>query len=157
LYESLTNQLEFFKERLELQKAELHHVKAHGALYNQCYESEEISNVLLSTIREVFDSTKLYAPFNSVITDMAMEYNLEVIHEGFADRNYTDDVRLVSRKHPKAIINNSDEVLSHVKRMVRGEVLTVSGNLKPIKAKTFCIHGDHSASVKILTYLHENM
>ena len=67
LEESLVNQLTLFKERAALQKATVHHVKPHGALYNLIAVDEETAIVVVKAIQTVFQQIKLYVPYNSVI------------------------------------------------------------------------------------------
>ncbi|MEN8858449.1 MAG: 5-oxoprolinase subunit PxpA [Flavobacteriaceae bacterium] len=158
LEESLVNQLTLFKERAALQKATVHHVKPHGALYNLIAVNEETAIVVVKAIQTVFQQIKLYAPYNSVIEKVAQENNIEIIYEAFADRNYNDDLTLVSRVYPYATITDKVKVLEHIKRMVEtSEVKTVQDNKIFIQATTFCVHGDNKHALEILAYLNENL
>ena len=73
------------------------------------------------------------------------------MYEAFADRNYNDDLTLVSRTENKAVISNSNELISHVSRILfQGKVKSITGKELPIKADTICIHGDNPNAVKLL-------
>lgn len=155
LQESLTLQLMLFRERAALQNIPVHHVKPHGALYNLVALDEEKAAMVVEVIQHVFDKTKIYVPFNSKIEKVAKTKGVEVVYEAFADRNYNDDLSLVSRTLQNAMITNSEEVLAHVKRIVqRSKVRTVQGNEREIKAQTFCVHGDNENVLDILKALH---
>jgi UPF0271 protein len=52
------------------------------------------------------------------------------------------------------MLENPIDVFEHLQIMVtQGQVRTFSGNQIPIKADTFCIHGDTPSALEILTYL----
>lgn len=156
LKESLFNQLELFKQRAEFQEVEVHHVKPHGALYNLIAVDAVKAQLVVDVIKEVFGKMMIYVPYNSKIEKVALNNKLPVFYEAFADRNYNDDLSLVSRTESNAVLVNSNEVVEHVFRILEGNVLTVQENLKPIKADTLCIHGDNPNVLKILKSLHQH-
>ena len=95
---------------------------------------------------------------NSREIQIAKKYQVKLIYEAFADRNYNDDLTLVSRVYPYATITDKVKVLEHIKRMVEtSEVKTVQDNKIFIKATTFCVHGDNAKVVEILEYLNEKI
>lgn len=154
LKESLIGQLELFQARAALQNVLVHHVKPHGALYNLIALNREKANVVVEAIQEVFDHVKLYVTYNSEIEKVAMEQEVQIVYEAFADRNYNDDLTLVPRKESNAILTNPDEIVAHVSRMAKdSKVRTLSGKEKTIKAQTFCIHGDNKNVLNILKKL----
>lgn len=154
LLDSLKTQLSSFNDKVKEIGAKIHHVKPHGALYNLCVNDEDISKTVLIAVEEVLDKVKIYAPYSSVIAKLAIERGFEVVYEAFADRNYNDDLSLVSRKLPNAVITELDEVLNHVQLMTTGKVKTILGESKPIKASTFCVHGDTSNAIDIVKGIH---
>ncbi|TVZ55905.1 UPF0271 protein [Lutibacter sp. Hel_I_33_5] len=158
LQQSIENQLILLKERAELQKVKVNHVKPHGALYNLIAVDEQKAELVVTSIKNVFENVKIYVPYNSKVEDVAKENGLEIVYEVFADRNYNDDLTLVSRNQVNAIIDKPNDVLNHVLKIVNeGKVKTVSGKEIVTKANTFCIHGDHKNSVSILEHLHQKM
>jgi UPF0271 protein len=97
---------------------------------------------------------KLYVPFGSVIEKLALQNDVSITYEGFADRNYNDDLTLVSRKQNNALIHDNNVVFDHVLKMIEAEkVKTVTGKEVAIKAETFCVHGDHPNAVDLIKYL----
>ncbi|MFY0603066.1 MAG: 5-oxoprolinase subunit PxpA [Flavobacteriaceae bacterium] len=156
LMKSLIAQLELFKGRAFLQQAEIHHVKPHGALYNVITINKEKATVVINAIQHVFKDIKIYVPYNSVIEKVAQEHGVKIVYEAFADRNYNDNLTLVSRALPYALITDKEKVVEHVKKMSeRFVVRTVSCNEQPIKAQTFCVHGDNKHAIKILEELNK--
>ena len=100
----------------------------------------------------------MYVPYNSVIARLAVENNYKVIYEAFADRNYNTALSLVSRSQENALITDAAAVFKHVMHMYQHqEVITISGEKKPIIADTFCVHGDQQNALSILGYLSENL
>lgn len=156
LQQSLKEQLLLFKERAALQDATIHHVKPHGALYNLIAVNEEKAAIVVKAIQDVFDEVKLYVPYNSKIERVAQEHGIEIVYEAFADRNYNDNLTLVSRSLPYAVITEKEKVLAHVRKMTQDSMVrTVQCNEQPIKAKTFCVHGDNKYVIDILEKLHQ--
>ena len=110
--------------------------------------------VVVEAIQKVFTAIKMYVPYNSVIARVAKEANIEIVYEAFADRNYNEDLTLVSRRKSNAILMDPNEIIEHVSRMVNeSKVKTISGLEKSILAQTFCIHGDNSKAIEILQSL----
>ncbi len=154
LSRAIRTQLETFKEAIDSENGHWHHIKAHGALYNDLAASTELSELYIKAIEPYLDHLKLYVPYGSKIADIAGAHQIPFLYEGFADRNYNDDLSLVKRSHPKALINEPKTVLLHILQMVRkGEVLTIQGSKIPIRAETFCVHSDTPAALQILMYL----
>ena len=158
LQDSVEAQLKLFKERAALQNAAVHHVKPHGALYNLIAVNEEKARVVANAMLKVFKEAKLYVPYNSAIEKIAKKKKIKIVYEAFADRNYNDNLTLVSRALPYAVITDKEKVLKHVKRISEQSLVrTVQDNKKVIKAVTFCVHGDNANAVDILRYLHKHI
>jgi len=154
LQKSIEKQLNLMCERLAILDAKLHHVKAHGALYNLSAIDEVTAKVLVKAIKNTTDEVFLYVPYNSVIERIALQNNIKVIYEAFADRNYNDDLSLVSRSKKNALISDEAAVFKHVYTMVTNQkVTTISGLEVAIKAHTFCVHGDHPQAILLVENL----
>jgi len=158
LYTSLKHQIDSFTNVLYHQQATMHHIKPHGALYNLAAVDEKIANVIIEVIKSMDLPIQLYVPYNSVIEKLALAEGIFITYEAFADRRYTDDLKLVSRKQENAIITNEKEVIEQVLYIIYyDKVKTLSGNYSPIKAQTFCIHGDNPEANVVLKKLHEKL
>ena len=158
LFFALKHQLDDFMKVLDETRASLHHIKPHGALYNMAAVDENIAAVIIELIKSIAVPVKLYVPYKSVIANLAITHNIPITYEAFADRNYHDDLTLVSRKESRAIIADTDTILDHLLSMVLNhQVKTVTGNLIPIKAETFCIHGDHPNVEYLLPELNKKL
>ncbi|HWL27662.1 MAG TPA: 5-oxoprolinase subunit PxpA [Burkholderiaceae bacterium] len=130
------------------QGARLHHVKAHGALYNMASRNEELADAVARAVHDVDSSLVLYALAGSKQVEAAQRQGLKVAEEVFADRSYQNDGSLTPRKQPGAMIEDPDISIRQVLRMVTdGTVGTVQGDDVPVRADTLCIHGDQPGAV----------
>lgn len=155
LLSSLKTQVDELIKILKDQDEALHHIKPHGALYNLANTDKAYANVVILLMQHYGKSVKLYAPYGSIIVKMAEEEGIAIVYEIFADRNYNDDLTLVPRAQPNALIDDGVELSAHVLYMLQQhKVKTINGAEKHIKADTVCIHGDHPRAeqhLKILT------
>ncbi|WP_299161194.1 5-oxoprolinase subunit PxpA [uncultured Tenacibaculum sp.] len=150
---SIENQINLLKERAALQEVKLHHIKPHGALYNLIAKDKEMARLVIKAIQNTCPELFLYVPYNSVIAAEALKNNLQIKYEAFADRNYNENLTLVSRRKENALIINREAVFSHIKRMiVDKEVATIAGT-KEIIADTICVHGDTKNAVELVIYV----
>jgi 5-oxoprolinase (ATP-hydrolysing) subunit A len=158
LFTSLKRQISALQAVLRQENTMLHHIKPHGALYNLAAKDEKTANVIIEVVKSIPLPVKLYAPYNSVIAQLALEEGIEVVFEAFADRNYNEDLSLVSRTNENAILTNKQDVYNHVVNMLRYQnVKTINGVEVVIKASTFCVHGDTENATEILKYLNEEL
>jgi len=157
LYTSLMKQIRGLIHILNEEHIQLRHIKPHGALYNLAASDSKTANVIIEVVKSIAYPLKLYAPYGSVIANLAEKEKIPVTYEVFADRNYNNDLTLVSRREEKAVITSSKEVIEHTSRMLlKGKVKTIQGNELDIKADTFCIHGDNPKAVDLIKKLKEH-
>lgn len=121
----------------------LNHVKPHGALYNATSGNEQLSQAIVNAIYNFNPELKVMGISGGTLVKVAQEKGMSVINEVFADRNYTDEGTLVSRKEAHAMIHDQEEAVEHVLRMVRDKkVKTETGKLIDLEADSICVHGD---------------
>ncbi|MEZ4973231.1 MAG: 5-oxoprolinase subunit PxpA [Cyclobacteriaceae bacterium] len=136
----------------------LSHVKPHGALYNMATVDKGVAEAVVKAVLLFDEKIILYAPYGSVMAKLALDQSIRVMFEAFADRNYNDDLTLVSRKLENAVIQNPEEILTHVLLMIKEKkVKSLLGQLSHIQADTLCIHGDNSHAVDIVSYLNQQL
>ncbi len=119
------------------------YVKPHGALYNTTVDDETQA---AAVIRAVWDYDRtlpvLGLPGSSLLSH-AEQVGLTGIAEGFADRAYTPEGRLVPRRHPGALITDERAVLARAVLMAQtGVVLAVDGSELHLPVRSLCVHGD---------------
>ncbi|NNC34529.1 MAG: 5-oxoprolinase subunit PxpA [Croceitalea sp.] len=158
LHDSLTAQIATFAKIVKDEKMTLNHIKPHGALYNDIAKHKKLAKVFLKAVKPFKEQVMLYLPYASVAALEALEQGFAVTYEAFGDRNYNDDLSLVSRIEPNALIQEPKMVMDHVIGMARNKkVKSISGKEIPIKAETYCIHGDTATALQILMYLNQEL
>ncbi len=158
LFKSIREQINSLMRVLRDEKARLHHIKPHGALYNLATTNAPTATVIIEALKSISLPVKLYVPYNSVIAQLALNENIPIVYEAFADRNYNDDLTLVSRNEKNTIISDSNEMFNHVSRMIkRQKVKTINGVEVKIFAKTFCVHGDNPKALNLIKDLKEKL
>ncbi|OYX28568.1 MAG: lactam utilization protein LamB [Flavobacteriales bacterium 32-35-8] len=156
LFLAVKNQIEGLQDILYDEQASLNHVKPHGALYNMAAVNEKTAMVIIEVMKSFMLPVKLYVPYKSVIADLAIQNSIPIVYEVFADRQYNDDLTLVSRKEKNALITDSRMAAEHVFNMVTNQkVKTISGEEVAIKAETCCVHGDHPDAIDLLKNLRQ--
>jgi UPF0271 protein len=158
LYSSLKSQIRSLRQILHNENAQLHHIKPHGALYNLAAKDEKTARIIIEVVKSIAMPIQLYVPYNSVISKLAEQEKISVTFEAFADRNYEENLSLVSRKKEDAILQESSKILNHVLGMIyREKVTAINGVEVPIKASTFCVHGDTKNAFGILEFLSKEL
>jgi UPF0271 protein len=131
------------KAFVEAKNQRLHHVKPHGALYNQAAKDIQLAKAIATAVRDLGDGVILYGLAGSCYVEAAKTVGVELWQEVFADRRYTSEGYLVSRTQPGALIGDEIEAAQQALRMASsGEVLSIDQKLVKLQADTLCIHGD---------------
>lgn len=129
----------------------LSHVKAHGALYNEAAHSIDTANALIEAVLYFKQELCIFVPYGSVLHHLVKNEGIRHWVEVFADRNYDNKKRLVSRDQKNAIINDPVAIGNRVKKMIERQVVrTIDGHNIQIDFDTICVHGDHPKAVEIL-------
>ena len=154
LKQSIEEQLDLFLSCLAIFNQKMHHIKPHGALYNLIAKDRCEAQKFIRIIKKYVKDCFLFVPYNSEIAKVALENNIKIKYEAFADRNYNTDLSLVSRDYENALILSSVEIVRHVLKILKtNSVQTVSGLEKEIKADTLCVHGDTENVIEIISFL----
>ena len=121
----------------------MHHVKPHGALYNQAARDVDLSNAIARAVRSIDPNLVFYGGSGSFLISEAQKRKLRTASEVFADRTYQSDGSLTPRTMPNALITDQSRSVDQALQMIRtGTVSSLNGEIVPIEADTICIHGD---------------
>jgi UPF0271 protein len=132
----------------------MQHVKAHGAMYNVAVENPAIAAAIASAVASYSDRLIFVAPFGSCLAEAGEAAGLAVAFEGFADRAYTANGTLVSRRLQGAVIHEPSIAAARAIQMIEDHtVVTIDGKTIPITVHTVCVHGDNPRVVDILKEL----
>ncbi len=119
------------------------YVKPHGALYNRVARDPVAAGAVADAVRRYDPALPLLLLAGSDGLRVAAETGLTAVGECFADRAYTAQGRLVSRREPAAVITEPDEVVARAVRMATEQVVTAAdGTAVPLDARSICVHGD---------------
>lgn len=139
-------------------KAELSHVKPHGALYNQAARDPHIALEIISAVQAFDSQLTLVVLAGSPMHALATSHGLKTVSEVFADRRYRSDGTLVPRSEPNAVLHAESEVLAQVLRMIQTRTLLALDNTEiSIEPQTLCLHGDTPHAVQFALALRDHL
>lgn len=129
----------------------LQHVKAHGALYNAAEKDIKVATAIAEAISDFDPKLYMLCSSGSAMVTAAKNIGIKYVEEAFADRAYTAEGTLVSRKQTGAVIHDVHEVAERVVKMVTHQCVTaIDGTTVPISAQTICVHGDTPGAVTMI-------
>ena len=138
--------------------AQLHHVKLHGALYNDCAKDAALSKIFIQTIQAIDPDLIIYGLSGSHTITQAKILGQPFANEVFADRTYQQDGSLTPRYLDHAMIEDAHEACAQVLKIIFDQkVDTAHGSPISIEANTICVHGDGANAIEIVTALHESL
>jgi len=142
----------------KINQNELNHVKPHGALYNMACKDEALAQAIAEAVYAIHPKLVLFGLAGSELVKAGKKVGLQVAEEVFADRTYQPDGTLTSRTETGAMIEDPEEAVTRVIRMVKeGKVEAVDGSDVAIKADTICIHGDELKSLEFAQKLQKQL
>lgn len=127
---------------------EVAYVKPHGALYNAVVHHEEQAAAVVEAVRAYDPGLAALGLPGSRWLALADAAGLATYQEAFADRAYTPEGTLVSRRQPGAVLEDVDEIAQRCARMARGEPISaVDGSEIAVRPDSICLHGDSPGAV----------
>ncbi|CAN5702954.1 5-oxoprolinase subunit PpxA [soil metagenome] len=158
IFDIVLYQISAVKGICEAMGIKLHHVKPHGALYNQAAKNEKIANAIAKSVKSLDKNLILYGLSGSRLISEAEKIGLNTASEVFADRTYTKDGSLTPRSESNALIQDTEQAVSQVLKMIKDQTVTAtSGETVAIKADTICIHGDGENALEFAKTIRENL
>jgi UPF0271 protein len=143
VFDIVLYQVAALKGICEASGGRLHHVKPHGALYNQAAKDAELARAIAGAVHSIDAGLVLYGLSGSLSISEAEAIGLKTASEVFADRTYQPDGSLTPRTRPDALIRDPEKAAAQVMQMVHQQSVTAtSGETIQLKAETICIHGD---------------
>lgn len=151
----VTYQLGALRAFADAHNVEFQHVKPHGALYSMLSKSEEHARAVIEGILDV-DDDLVYLATDTNIYEIATEYPIRTVFEGYVDLDYRSDRSVIIPKEKEA---RDPELVADrfVSIATEGQVEAVSGEMIDIPAESICIHGDTPNVVEILETIHERI
>ncbi|HJP82048.1 MAG TPA: 5-oxoprolinase subunit PxpA [Fimbriimonadaceae bacterium] len=118
------------------------YVKPHGAFYNLLFETQSPESDLAREVVHEF-SRQGFALMLLPI-GWALDHQIRLIREGFADRAYLPDGRLTPRSLPGAVLHDPEQI----KRQVLELATTVD---------SICLHGDAPNCLEFAELVHKTL
>jgi UPF0271 protein len=117
-----------------------------------------IANAIVDSILCLFPDMKLFLRQGTELHKIAEKKGVPVVLELYADRAYTREGFLVSRKIPGSVIKDPEIIANNILRMVvEGKAETMDGELFDIKGDSICVHGDTTGAVEIIKRVREKL
>ena len=136
----------------------LHHVKAHGALYNMAAKDSTLAKAIVEAVYDFDPGLILYALAGSKMIAEAEKAGIVTASEVFADRSYQDDGLLTPRSANNALITNEEDAVNQVLGFaLKREVKSANGNRIAVRAETVCLHGDGEHAVAFAKLIAERL
>jgi UPF0271 protein len=122
--------------------APIHHVKPHGALYNDAHKDRALAGTIVDAMRAFDASLAIVCSDLSQMAAAARAAGVRVIREAFADRRYEPDASLVARSIAGSTLT-IDEAAAQAALLVReGVAIARNGTRMAIPFDTICVHAD---------------
>jgi len=154
--ESIKRQIDIFKTVTEKLEYKIAHCKAHGALYHELNQNENLADKYLELLKVELPDIFIYGMSGSIFLDKAKTFGFKTKHEVFADRRYQSINKLVSRELPQALIEDEIELLQQLKSFIENsQVNTESSGLQAIQVDTICIHSDTPNALMFVKLAHQ--
>jgi len=126
------------------------YVKPHGALYNAIVHHEEQAAAVVRAVTDYDGTLPVLGLPGSAWLRLAAEAGLSVVDEAFADRAYTPEGTLVSRRLPGSVLSDAAEIARRCVAMATGQPITdIEGGELVVSPGSICVHGDTAGAVDI--------
>ncbi|QFG68464.1 LamB/YcsF family protein [Ornithinimicrobium pratense] len=130
--------------------------KPHGALYNTIAKHPEQAAAVAEALSEFRSGLPVLGLPGSVWLGVAQETGLTPVGEAFADRAYTPDGSLVSRREQGSVLHEAGTIAERCVAMAKGEAIAdVQGGELVLDARSICVHGDTPGAVEIARTVRE--
>lgn len=129
---------------------ELAHVKAHGALYHAADRDRAVAAAIGRAAIAWNADLVMVGAAGSAALEVWRSMELRAVGEGFADRRYGADGRVVARSEPGSVIEDPGEAAAQAVLIAeRGEVGVADGTVVRAPCGTVCVHGDTANAAAI--------
>jgi len=126
------------------------YIKAHGALYNDLAVDTTLSKAMATAVLEYDPSLPVLTLAGSPSLDVLGEAGITTVSEGFADRAYTSEGRLVSRATPGALVTDPAVVAARGLALAFHQPINdVDGAPVTVDCESICIHSDSPGALTL--------
>ncbi|MCC3313941.1 LamB/YcsF family protein [Nocardia africana] len=132
------------------------YVKPHGALYHSAASDPEAAEAVVAALL-AFDELSLLGPADSELARAAEAAGISFHAEGFADRAYTSEGRLVPRGRAGAVLAAEAAIGQALSIAVDGHAHTVAGEPVRVEVRSLCVHGDSPDAIRMARSIRQSL
>ena len=126
------------------------YVKPHGALYNTIVHDARQAQDVVTAIREIDPSLAILGLPGSEVLRIAEDAGLRTVTEAFADRAYTPEGTLVSRREAGSVLHDAEQIaVRMVQLATEGTLTAIDGSTIQVSADSICVHGDSPGATEM--------
>ncbi|MDJ0917528.1 MAG: 5-oxoprolinase subunit PxpA [Woeseiaceae bacterium] len=130
------------------QGVSLRHLKPHGALYHDANNDAAQAAIIVALAAEF--SLALVGPPDGELRDVAANAGVGYVAEGFADRAYGSDGRLVPRSEAGAVFSTPEQSVRQALSLALHQATrAANGDELSLRVDTLCVHGDTPDAVAL--------
>lgn len=136
------------------------YVKFHGAFALYIVQRDEaIAKSVLEAMLKIDENLILLARPGTAMDQWVKSLGVKHAHEFSIDRGKLPNADPVSRKHPKAISTDPEEVADRVEKILKeGKMTAIDGTEIDVGPfASFCVHGDNPNAVAVLRAVRERL
>jgi UPF0271 protein len=138
--------------------SQVRYVKPHGALYNVIGHHEAQAAAVVEAICDYNRGLRVLGLPGAAWLRLAAEAGLTVVHEAFADRAYTPQGTLVSRRQSGSVLHDKSEIARRCVAMATGEpIRDIEGGKLKLQPGSICVHGDTPGAVQIAQSVRQHL
>lgn len=110
---------------------QVRYLKPHGALYHRTLADRGQAQAVVDAVLLYDKNLAILTMTDGALAQLAAAAGLRVVGEGFVDRAYRDDGRLVPRGEPGALLRDPADAAAQAVRLARAGAV-----------ESLCLHGD---------------
>lgn len=127
----------------------LTYLKPHGALYTRCARDPAAAAAVVDAADTVDPPLAILGPPASHLLAAAATRGLPTTAEGFADRGYLPDGRLVPRTDPGSLLD-AQQALAQAEQIARaGQATAADGSQLALRVGSLCVHSDTPGAAEL--------
>ena len=150
-------QVAAIKGLVESHGGSLHHVKTHGALYNDMHKNVTLGEHIIESIQQIQKNTPIFVMAESALVDICNKKGIPYVQEIFSDRAYENINSLMPRQHDGSVISDVGQIIERVNDFINMKLIDSKGNSYDIIPDTICVHSDTPHAVDIASAISRHL
>ena len=158
LKRSLVQQISTMTNLASQQNVTLHHLKLHGALYNDCEKNPLLAKLIVDIMLGLDSNIKVLGLAGGLLQQACSNNGIGFIAEGFMDRTYLANGTLTPRSLPGSVLSNSQLVIEQALALAKHQPIATSDKEFVTPSVTsICLHGDNANALTLAELVSQAM